>query len=367
MTSPTDSQDRAFQRNMMSSFVQIAALVILVSYCVMVVTPFAGIVIWGLVIATALYPVHRSLSARLNGSEKLSATLLTLAGLALVILPGAMLTKSSISSIVSLASDLKAGTLTVPTPSERVAELPLVGEQLYTAWQAAATDLEAFVNDFQTQLKDGSRWLLGKSAGMGLSLLQFAASLIIAGFALLQAGGGYRLSCAIAEHISPERGQQLVNLSIATIRSVTNGVLGVAIIQAVLAGIGFSVMGVPHGGILAGVVLVTAIIQVPALLIIAPIVAWVFSVADTLPAVIFAVYMLAVALSDNVLKPLLLGRGVDLPALVVLIGALGGMVKFGIIGLFLGAVIVGLGYEIISNWIQVNRDRQTAAPDPQEP
>ena len=363
MTIPTNSSDMAFQRNAMTAFIQIAAVVIVVSYCMMVVAPFAGIVIWGVVIATALYPLHMKLTTRAGGSEKLSATLLTLAGLAIVILPGALLIKSSIASVVALASDLKAGSLSLPMPGEGIAELPMIGERLHAAWISAATDLESFAAEFKPQLQEASRWLLGKSASLGLGILQFAASLIIAGFALLSAGSGYRLSCAIAQRISPKRGRHLVDVSIATIRSVTNGVLGVAVIQAVFAGIGLVIMGTPHAGILAGVVLVTAIIQVPALLILGPIIAWVFSYADTLPAVIFAVYMLVVALSDNVLKPILLGRGVDLPALVVLFGALGGMIKFGIIGLFLGAVIVGLGYEIVVDWIQSNRDRQESAAE----
>jgi predicted PurR-regulated permease PerM len=355
MNSPTTSKDQAFQRNMMSSFVQIAAVAIVISYCMMIVAPFAGIVIWGVVIATAMYPLHLKLTARLGGSEKLSALVLTFLGLALVILPGALLIKSSMTSVVALAADLKAGSLDIPMPSESIAELPLVGEKLFLAWSDAATDLEGFVTEFQPQLQETTQWLLRKSMSLGVGMLQFAASLIISGFAVLAAASGYSLSCAIAHRISPLRGPHLVNVSIATIRSVTNGVLGVAVIQAVFAGIGFAAMGIPHVGILAGVVLVTAIIQIPALLILAPIVAWVFSFAATVPAIVFAVYMLIVALSDNVLKPLLLGRGVDLPALIVLIGALGGMIKFGVIGLFLGAVIVGIGYEILADWIQFSR------------
>lgn len=122
------------------------------------------------------------------------------------------------------------------------------------------------------------------------------------------------------------------------------------------------VMGVPHGGVIAGVVLITAIVQIPAILILGPVAFWVFSFADPVPATIFAVYALAVALSDNVLKPILLGRGVNLPALIVLLGAIGGMIQFGVVGLFLGAVILGLGYTIITEWIN-SGEPQAAADD----
>jgi predicted PurR-regulated permease PerM len=177
----------------------------------------------------------------------------------------------------------------------------------------------------------------------------------------LYAKNGYKASCALLSRITPQRGPHLVDVSIATIRSVTNGVLGVAVIQALLAGIGLAVMSVPHAGIIAGIVLVTSIIQVPALLIIVPVVFWVFSFAAPVPATIFAVYMLIVALSDNVLKPILLGRGVDLPAAIVLIGAIGGMIQYGVIGLFLGAVILGLGYTILTDWMWPASDEAPAA------
>jgi predicted PurR-regulated permease PerM len=204
-------------------------------------------------------------------------------------------------------------------------------------------------------------WLVGKIGSLVTGLFALAASIITAGASCLYSKSGYKASCAVASRISPARGQHLVNTSIATIRSVTNGVLGVAAIQAVLAGIGLAIMGVPHGGIIAAIVLITAIVQIPALLILLPVVFWVFSFAAPVPATIFAIYMLFVALSDNVLKPILLGRGVDLPAAIVLIGAIGGMIQYGVIGLFLGAVILGLGYTIISDWMQSGSDETADA------
>ncbi len=353
-----DSQQ--FNKNMMTSFIQIAALVILVSYCIVIVGPFAGLVIWGVVLAVAIYPLHLKLTSALGGKEKLAMTLFIIIGLAVVLLPGWIVAKSSIASIMSFASEIKSGTLRINPPSDSVADWPLIGGRLYAAWTGAAEDLQATLNQFQPQLRELSEWALRKIGSLAIGMLQMALSIIIAGAAMLYARNGYTLSSSVAKKISPNRGQHLTNISIATIRSVTNGVLGVAAIQAVLAGIGFFAMGVPHPGILTAIVLITSIIQVPALLIIAPIVVWVFSFAGPLPATLFAVYMMVAALSDNVLKPILLGRGVDLPALIVLIGAIGGMVAYGIVGLFLGAVILGLGYTIITDWLQV----QDEAPLP---
>ena len=365
MNKPVEmGESQIFQRNMMTSFIQIAALVILVSYSVMTVGPFTGLVIWGVILAVAIYPLHLKLTSLLGGKAKLSATIIVVAGLALVIWPGGIMAKSALMSITGLASDIKAGTLVVPLPAEKVASWPLVGERIYSVWSSAAVDLGNTVAEFQPQLRDMSEWLLQKIGSTVVGLLQMALSVIIAGVVMLYADNGYKLSSSIAKRVTPVRGQHLTDMSIATIRSVTNGVLGVAVIQAVLAGIGFFAMQIPHAGLLAAIVLVTSIIQVPALLIIAPIVFWVFSFAAPVPATIFAVYSLLVALSDNILKPILLGRGVDLPALLVLVGALGGMMQYGIVGLFLGAIILGLGYTIITDWIaQGDHDAAAANGD----
>ncbi len=350
LTEPDEG--RLFQTNMMASFIQIAALVVLVSYCVIIVGPFAGLVIWGVVTAVAIYPVHLKLSTLLGGKQKLAATLLVIVGVVLVLFPGWLMVKSTILSVMGFAADVEAGTVHIPPPAESVADWPLIGERLYAGWASAAQNVERTLTEFEPQLKQLGEWLVRKVGSTMIGMLQIAASLIIAGVALMYAKSGYGLTHSIAEKILPGRGQNLTDLSIATIRSVTNGVLGVAVIQAVLLGIGFFVMGVPHAGLLAAIVLITAIIQIPALLIVLPVVVWAFSVAAPVPATIFAIYSLLAAASDNVLKPILLGRGVDLPALIVLIGAIGGMIAYGIIGLFLGAVILGLGYTIATTWLK---------------
>lgn len=362
MSNLMENGDRQmFQKNMMASFIQIAALVVLVSYCLVIVGPFAGLVIWGVVLAVAIYPVHLKLSSLLGDRQKLAVTLFIIIGLAVVLIPGWVMIKSAIASITSFATEIKSGSIEIPLPSESVAGWPLIGDRLYSVWAGAAANVEATLNQFQPQLRELSEWLVRKIGSVAIGILQIAASIIIAGVVMLYAKSGYWLSGSIASKISPNRGQHLTDISIATIRSVTNGVLGVAVIQAVLAGIGFFAMSVPHAGLLAAIVLITSIIQVPALVIILPIVVWVFSFAAPVPATIFAIYMLFAALSDNVLKPILLGRGVDLPALVVLIGAIGGMIAFGIVGLFLGAVILGLGYTIISDWVQASHDAEATA------
>lgn len=360
------NENQAFSHKMMTSFIQIATLVILVGYCLMIVGPFIGIVIWGIVLAIAIYPLHVKFSGLLGGRQKWSATIIVLVGLVVLLVPGWTVTKSSVSTARTVAGDIHDGTFDIEPPNPGVADWPLIGKKVYSVWSEGAENMDAVLEQYEPQVRKGGEWLLHAASSMLTGLLHFTASIIIAGVFLMYAKSGYDLSATVFRRISPSRGEHLTDLSIATVRSVTNGVLGVAAIQAGLAGIGFWVMGIPTTGILTVVVLATAIVQIPAILIMAPLCVWVFSFADTVPATIFTVYSIGVGLSDNVLKPLLLGRGVDLPMLVVLLGAIGGVIKFGVIGLFLGAVILGLGYRIIADWIWP-KEMGAAATDDAEP
>jgi predicted PurR-regulated permease PerM len=360
MTSADSSKvDQRFLANAMASFLQIGALLLLLIWCFDIVRPFIGIMVWALIIAVAVYPLHLSLTAKLGGREKSSAFILVFIGLAIIFVPTWVLGESAITGLKALATDLKAGTLTIPTPSPDVANWPVIGEKVHSIWAGAATNLEATLGQYEEQLQALGHSVVGFATGTIAGIFQFIFATIIGGVLLLQGRGGFEVSRNIMTSlVGTQNGDKFTNLSILTIRSVVKGVLGVAVIQAVLSAIGLVLIGVPAAGLWAGAVLVLAIIQLPPILILGPIAFWVFSVADTVPATIFLVYAIIVSSSDAFLKPMLLGRGVDTPMLVILIGAIGGAISAGIVGLFIGAVILALGYELLVAWM---------APDALEP
>ncbi len=352
MASPiSDADERRFSRNMMTSFIQIATLVILVYACLVILRPFVAIIVWGIILAVAVFPLHGSLTAALGGRAKWSATLITLVGLAIVIVPGWLIIDSSVATAHSLQANIADGGLDIPPPNEKVKGWPVIGEKAWTVWSSASGNLEATLAKFQPQVKALGEKAFHMAGGLVSGMLHFVASVIIAGFLLMYARQGFDTTAAICERISPDRGTHMAGLMVSTVRSVTNGVLGVAVIQAALAGIGFVLIGLPAPGVFTILILIVAIVQIPAVIIMLPLIIWVFSFASAGAATVFAVYAILVALSDNVLKPLLLGRGVDLPVLIVLLGAIGGMIAFGVIGLFIGAVILGIAYQVISDWI----------------
>jgi len=353
MTSVNSSSvDQKFLANAMASFIQIGALLIMLYWCFTIVSPFVDIVLWGLIISIALYPTHLSFSARLGGREKLSATILILIGITIIVVPTWLLAESTIGGLQEIAAELEDGTARVPPPADSVADWPVIGERVHLVWSAAANNLEATINEFKPQLKSAGQQALSFAGHAAGSVFQFIFSVVIAGVLFLSASGGYRASCDfLSGVVGADRGQAFTDLSILTIRSVAKGVLGIALIQALLSAIGLLVAGVPAAGLWAGIVLVLAIVQLPPLIVLGPIAIWYFSVAEPVPALIFLVYATIVSVSDAFLKPFLLGRGVETPMLVILIGAIGGAIAIGIIGLFIGAVILALAYELLIAWM----------------
>lgn len=352
-TSKADS-DRVFQKNALASFIQIAGLVLLLYWCFRILSPFVSLTVWAVIISVALYPLHLQLTQKMGGREKVSATLLVLVGLTVMIAPLMLTAESSIGALRTTGLALRDGSVLIPPPDASVAEWPIIGEPLYALWSAAATNFSDTLNTLQPQLVDVAQALGLFSGSFLFGLLTFSIAVIVAGAFLIYAQGGYRTATTIFSSLLGDRGKGLVDLSIATIRGVAKGVLGVAIIQALLSGVGLAVIGVPAPGIWAGAVLVLAIVQLPPLLVLAPITVWVFSVSDPVPATIFAVYAALVSFSDAILKPMFLGRGMNTPMLVILLGAIGGAASMGISGLFVGAVTLAVAYEILQAWMQTD-------------
>jgi len=343
--------DPAFLRNALASFVQIALLAALMWACFSILAPFLGLVTWGIIIAVAIHPLHVRLTRLFRGRVKVSATLLVVAGLAVLLVPAWTMTGPTVSSVRAFADSLEAGTVKVPPPSPKVEGWPVAGPRVYEAWSAASKDLQATLDRYQPQLKVLGGKLVRMVGALAMGVLQFFVAMIMAGVFLAGAESGSRTARAIATRMAGARGDEFVTLSVATIRSVTKGILGVALIQAALAAVGLLVMRVPAAMIWAAITMVLAILQIPTLLVLGPVAAWVFTSASTVPAIIFAVFVVAVGMLDSILKPILLGRGVDVPMIVIFVGAIGGAIAGGLVGLFVGSVVLAVGYKVVVTWM----------------
>jgi predicted PurR-regulated permease PerM len=232
-----------------------------------------------------------------------------------------------------------------------VKEWPLIGDKFYNAWSSASSDLEYFISSYKDEIADSLSWFFGSFAGLLGSVVIGLLALIFAGVFMSSADSGYKTGVQFANRLRPGKGEEFMNMCTSTIRSVVKGILLVAVIQAVLAYLGFVVIGLPAASLFAIIVLIFAIIQLPVLIAMIPAIAIVFSYAESTPAIIFTIYAIIVSVSDGFLKPILLGKGLETPMLVILIGALGGMMLQGILGLFIGPVVLAIAFNMYTVWV----------------
>ena len=346
------TEDHAFLKRAVEASIRIGLIALLVIWCFEVVRPFIQPIVWGIILAIAIHPVHLSLCRVMGGRRRLSATILVVGCLLLLIVPSVMITTSLVESATELAGKLEEGEIKVPPPPAAVADWPIVGERLHAFWTTASRNLEAALGQASPQLKAIGHWILSSAAAAGFGIVMFALSIVIAGVLLSYGDRATDRARRIARRLVQERGDELVKLTGDTVESVTRGILGVALIQGLLAGIGLLVAGVPAAGLWALLVLLMAVVQIPTVLLLGPIIIYVFATSSTVIAVLFAIWSTAIGLSDNVLKPMLLGRGVDVPMLVIFMGAIGGFILQGIIGLFVGAVVLAVGYTLFQAWLE---------------
>ncbi len=338
--------NEAYYTRVISASLRIGFVALLFILSFLILKPFVMLVMWGIIIAVGIYPIFKKFAALLGNREKLASTLITLFALAVLIIPSYYLMESTVEGVQNLAVQLEEGTFKVPPPSENVAEWPVIGKPVYAAWKLASVNLEEAIKAFEPQIKEFASGLISGVVGLGATVLLSLVSIIIAGALMVKAKSAEATARKAFKILLGKRGEGFTELAGATIRSVIQGVLGVAIIQSVVAGIVMLIFDIPAAGLWAFIVLLLAIIQLPPILILGPVAAYGFSILDTTSAVIFLVLSIIISMSDAFLKPIFLGRGVDVPTLVILLGAIGGMMLAGIIGLFVGAVVLALAYKV---------------------
>ncbi len=347
--------------------VRLAFLGLFAWWSLELVRPFVPIVIWAVLLAVALYPAYAWLARGLGGRQGLAATLLTVAMLATVLGPVSVLAASLAESVQWLAAGLQSGTLAIPPPPAGVDDWPVVGAPLDEAWTLAATSLDDAVLRYGPAVLPAGGSILGKIADIGVDVLKFVASVIIAGFLFVP---GPRLAAggrAFAGRLIAPRGAHFVDLAGATIRNVSRGVIGVALLQALAAGIILYAAGIPGAGLIAFGVLFLCIVQIGPAPILLPVLVWVWVTRPAGFALVLTLLLVPVSLVDNVLKPILMARGLTTPMLVILTGVIGGTLTHGLVGLFLGPVVLSVFYELVVAWTRLGATPPAASPSDPEP
>jgi predicted PurR-regulated permease PerM len=336
--------------------IRLAALAGLLYFAFVLIFPFSSIVVWSAVLTVALYPTFDWLARLLGGRRRLAAVLMTILTLLIVIGPATWLALDLIRSLQAISQQLDLSSISLPPPAESVKAWPLIGDSVYQFWYLASTNLSGAFAQVLPQLKPLGGSVLRSAAGTGTEILTFFAAIIAAGF-LFPLGPSLAHGVKnFSRRLVTRRGEEFVNLAAATIRAISRGVIGVSVLQALLAGIGLIVAGVPGASLITSAVLICGIIQIGPSIILIPVIIWGWTFMETTSALLFTAYMLPVNLLDNVLKPLVMGRGLNTPIAVTLVGVIGGTLAYGITGLFLGPIILAVSWELLVAWTSDRAD-----------
>lgn len=338
--------------------IRLGLLALLIYWTIVLIRPFIPILAWSIVLAVALYPVFKILSKILGDRPRLAAIILTALNLTIVIGPATWLGLSAVDGLREFATNLGSGNLIVPSPPQVIKGWPLVGSQLYDVWNQASNNIRAALREIAPYLKPLAGTLLGLAGNAGVGTLKFLLAVALAGFLFPRGLQLAEAGRSFLSRVAPEQSEHFLELAGTTIRAVSQGVIGVAIIQSLLAGIGFKLAGIPAAGLLALMVLILSIVQIGAAIVLVPVIIWIWIDHDFTTALLLSLFLVVVGILDNILKPLVMGRGLTTPTLVIFIGVIGGTLAHGIVGLFIGPIILSVAWELAVAWIRPVRSNE---------
>lgn len=347
MNSSTATSNKERFRETTLTVIRLFSIFLIIYWCYKILSPFIPLIVWGAIIAIALYPLQLKLSAGLGNRPKLSATLITILGVLILTLPTIMLTESLVNSSIDMAQDISEGRVELPPPPAEIQKWPVIGGKIHSTWMQFSANFVQAAGQFAPQLQLIGKTLLATAGGAGKAFLQLFFSMIIAGVFLATPVGSTKQLRSVVNWLVGERGPETLALSEATVRSVAIGVVGVAILETIVVALGLVVADMPAKGLWTLVILVFSVVQIPPLLPLIPLVIYAFLASTPVGAIVLLICTILTVLIDTFVKPILLGRRADAPMLVVLMGAIGGMILAGVVGLFAGAVILVLGWELL--------------------
>ncbi len=351
-------KNNQFDNSIYDITIRLLITLLIVMWCLMIMYPFISIILWSLILAFAMLPLHKSLSKRLGGSTKLSSFVIVFSILAIIILPTGILISKLFTEVKQLKVNYENGSLVIPPPDEKVKDWPFVGEKLFDTWYLASQSLEQTVMKYQDELLNIGKNLVKGIVSAAGGVIQILVALVIAGILLVFGGTGESIR-KFFRKLAGNRGDEFADMTLKTIGNVVKGILGVALILALLHGIVLMLADVPYAGIWTLLIFILAVLQIPVVFVTLPIIIYLFATIDLVPAVIWTAVLILVGLSDNVLRPILLGKGAPVPMLVIFIGVIGGFIFSGFIGLFTGAIVLSIGYKLFVGWINTNEEINT--------
>jgi predicted PurR-regulated permease PerM len=348
----TESSEKIYVKRSVEIAIRLALVFILVWYCFNIISPFISSLLWGIITAVAIHPVFVFVKKKTRLKNISAAVLITILSLFVFAVPFYLLISSLIKEFQFLADQFNNGNFYIPALPEGIAKWPVVGKKIETFWNMATKNIDLLLSKYDSEVSSIGSWLLEAIVSLVSGVFHFVLAIVFAGVFLAYSNESAKLAHQLFIRIAGKHGERFSNITEKTILSVTKGVLGVALIQSALAGIGFFIVGIPGAGIITLLCALLAIIQIGLIPIIIPVIIYVSYTYSTLTTVLLCLWLIFVLMIDNVLKPILLGKGAPVPMPVIFIGVIGGFISFGIVGLFIGSVIFSIGYILFLVWLK---------------
>jgi predicted PurR-regulated permease PerM len=318
-----------------------------------IVRPFLGSIIWATTIVVATWPLMRALQARLWNKRGLAVAVLTLALLSLFIVPFTLAISTLLSnadSIQEWARSLSA--IELPPPPPWIESLPVIGEKIATAWrETIASGVEGLGPRLSPYIGALAKWLVGQVGSLGATFVQFLLTVVFTAILYTKGEVGGDWIRRFAHRLSGPAGEQVISVAGQAIRAVALGVVVTALLQSLVGGISLALAGVPFAPILTVVMFILAIAQVGAVPVLLPAVVWLYWSGSSGRGTFLLICTLVVGMMDNFLRPLLIKKGADLPLLLIFAGVMGGLIAFGLIGIFIGPVVLVVTFRLLERWI----------------
>lgn len=337
-------------KQIFETILQLGLVFLILGFCFQLLLPFMMPILWAIILAITFYPIFNFLQRKLKGRKSLASFLITITLLGLIIIPAVIFFNSVTVTILELKAGVADGSIKVATPSQTIKEWPLIGEKAYDFLYSLSIDLKKGLLEYKTEIVEVSKKVIGTAVSSVGTVFMVILSIIIAGVFMVSTSA-QNLAANFIKRIAGDSGDEFLNISVSTVHQVVKGILGVAIIQTLIQAVGLFGANIPFAGVLTLVCLMLSIIQIGPIIINIGVIAYLFSQDDTSSAVIWTIFFIFSGLSDNILKPLLLGKGAMVPMLVIFLGVIGGFMMSGFIGLFVGPIIFSIGYKLFVAWM----------------
>ena len=336
--------------NIRETILSVGLLLLLLSGCLLVLRPFVTALLWASVLSFSLWPLYQRLYKLLGGRATTAAFLLSVAAIVAVLLPFGVVTVKLADNVTELKTAAQRWVESPPAPPAWLEKVPVVGRSASEKWRTATADTTKLRAQAESWIEPIGAWLLKAGLKLGRGLVQLAISLLITFFLLRNGPLAAGCLTRIIERIAGERGKHLLLLAGNTVRGVVYGILGTALVQAVMAGLGLFIAGVPGAALLAFMTFFLSVVPMGPPLVLLPASFWLFHQGSTGWGVFMVIWALIVSTVDNFVKPWLISQGSDMPLILILFGVLGGAMAFGFIGVFIGPTLLAVGYRIVTEW-----------------